>query len=58
MKNLWLIIGVLFFAIYVYQEKEHGVIRYDCSVSEISPDYPLEVKEMCRKMRSEHENQT
>ena len=58
MKNLWLIIGVLFFAIYFYKEEEHGVIRYDCGLAEISPDYPLEVKEMCRKMRTEHENQT
>lgn len=26
--------------------------KYDCSVSEISPDYPLEVKEACRKLRA------
>lgn len=25
---------------------------YDCSLSEISPDYPLEVKEECRKLRA------
>ena len=33
--------------------KMHGVKKYDCSISEISPDYPLEVKEACRKMRAE-----
>lgn len=26
---------------------------YDCSLSEISPDYPLEVKNECRKLRAE-----
>jgi hypothetical protein len=26
---------------------------YDCSLSEISPDYPIEVKEECRKIRYE-----
>ncbi len=27
---------------------------YDCSIAEISPDYPLEVKEECRKLRAEN----
>lgn len=27
---------------------------YDCSLSEISPDYPLEVKEECRKLRTKN----
>jgi hypothetical protein len=26
---------------------------YNCSLSEISPDYPLEVKEECRRLRAE-----
>ena len=26
---------------------------YNCSISEISPDYPIEVKEGCRKLRME-----
>jgi len=28
------------------------IIKYDCSISEISPDYPIEVKEGCRKLRA------
>ena len=28
----------------------HEVKRYDCSISEISPDYPVEVKEACRRI--------
>ena len=31
---------------------DHRTIRYDCSISEISPDFPPEVKEQCRKLRS------
>ena len=31
---------------------------YDCSLSEISPDYPLEVKEGCRKLRAEKFKET
>ena len=26
---------------------------YDCSISEISPDFPIELKQECRKLRSE-----
>ena len=32
--------------------KKGDIIRYDCSLAEISPDYPIEVKEQCRKLRS------
>lgn len=31
----------------------HGVVVYDCSLSEISPDFPIEVREECRKIRRE-----
>jgi hypothetical protein len=31
----------------------HGVRVYDCSMSEISPDYPVEVKQECRRLRLE-----
>lgn len=26
---------------------------YDCTISEISPDFPIEVREECRKLRYE-----
>ena len=31
----------------------HRVVSYDCRLSEISPDFPIEVREQCRKMRAE-----
>ena len=27
-------------------------VRYDCSIAEFHPDYPKEVKEQCRKIKS------
>jgi hypothetical protein len=34
----------------------HGVKKYDCSIAEISPDYSVEVKNACRKLRAEGNN--
>jgi branched-subunit amino acid permease len=28
----------------------HGEVVYNCSIAEISPDYPPEVKEQCRNL--------
>jgi len=27
----------------------HVTVKYDCGIAEISPDYPVAVKEQCRK---------
>jgi len=52
------IIVIVFFItipiIFLSLPKKSDVIRYDCSISEISPDYPIEVKEQCRKLRAEN----
>jgi hypothetical protein len=45
---------VIAFALaFIFMPKKGDVIRYDCSISEISPDYPIEIKEQCRKLRAE-----
>jgi hypothetical protein len=31
---------------------KHGVVVYDCRLSEISPDFPVDVKNACRKLNS------
>ena len=28
----------------------HGEVVYNCSIAEISPDFPIEVREQCRKL--------
>ena len=51
---LWIIPIIIVFALAViFMPKKGDVVRYDCSISEISPDYPIEVKEKCRKLRAE-----
>ena len=42
------------FAIWWNASNPHLVVRYDCSIAEISPDYPIEVKEGCRKLRAKY----
>jgi len=51
-----LVLGIagLVFAIYWNYTHPHVVVRYDCSIAEISPDYPVAVKEGCRKLRAEN----
>lgn len=39
--------------VFLYQTPPQKTKMYDCSISEISPDYPIEVKEECRKLRAE-----
>jgi hypothetical protein len=34
----------------------HGEIMYNCSIAEINPDYPPEVKEQCRKERYKNDH--
>lgn len=57
MKTKDLIGAVVFLIIAVFillsDDLHQRVVKYDCSLSEISPDYPIAVKEACRKMRAE-----
>ena len=51
----WLLLfgGMLFwFFVAVHFATSERIIRYDCSIAEISPDYPAEVVNECRRMRS------
>ena len=47
-------ISMLVFAIYWNYTHPHLVVKYDCSIAEISPDYPIQVKEGCRKLRADN----
>jgi hypothetical protein len=46
--------GVLAFGLYMAITYPHVTVRYDCSIAEISPDYPIQVKEACRKLRAQN----
>lgn len=33
---------------------KHEVVVYKCDLAEISPDYPIDVKERCRALRAQN----
>ena len=47
------IVMLLFMIIFSISGSQPEGRMYDCSLSEISPDYPIEVKEACRKIRAQ-----
>lgn len=51
-----LILGIIGFAAAIWWNFENPriVVRYDCSIAEFHPDYPIAVKEGCRKLRAEN----
>jgi len=55
--SIWLIIPPALFVImmagmvFIGLQQDRNVVRYNCSLSEISPDFPLAVKEECRKLK-------
>ena len=52
LKYILIIGGLIFWffvAVGLYVNNEEKV--YDCSLAEISPDFPLEVKDACRRMK-------
>jgi len=42
---------VMSFFIIVDMQKDRTIV-YDCRMSEISPDFPIEVRNECRRIRS------
>jgi len=55
-KNLLFIFAaifiVTFWGLFFLLIPKHGTVVYDCRLSEISPDFPPEVREQCRKLNS------
>jgi len=50
------ILLLLIFLVVIILVSDFGrgqTVIYDCSLSEISPDFPIEVKEECRRLRYE-----
>jgi hypothetical protein len=44
-------IVLIVYIVYHYGHASHGIM-YDCRLAEISPDFPSEVRNQCRKLRS------
>lgn len=45
------LLAILAMAISFAYLPKHGVVVYNCTWAEISPDIPIKVKEECRKLR-------
>jgi hypothetical protein len=49
---IFIVFGAIFGIALLFMFSSEKTGRYyDCSISEISPDYPIQVKEECRKIR-------
>jgi len=55
MKDKIIIVLILLVALFVLSNADwsNRTVIYDCSLAEISPDYPQEVKNECRRLRIE-----
>jgi len=47
-----ILIAMMALIISLAKNADNRTIRIDCSIAEISPDIPVEAKELCRKHRS------
>jgi hypothetical protein len=36
----------------LYMPRKGDIVVYDCRISEISPDFPIEVRNQCRSLRA------
>jgi hypothetical protein len=45
-------LSLVMFGLIVFGNNLPSGRTYDCSIAEFHPDYPLQVKEECRKLRS------
>lgn len=52
---LAILVAIGYFSFMEWGPSRGGYKVYDCSISEISPDFPLEAKEACRKLRAKHD---
>ena len=41
------------FFVYTAESLKGRTIKYDCSIAEISPDFPPQVREQCRQLRAQ-----
>jgi hypothetical protein len=49
-----LVFGLIGFLFSYYVLPQKSKVVYNCDLAEISPDFPKEVKQQCRKIRNEN----
>lgn len=50
---LLLTIAIFYLGVMITLMQVPRTVVYDCRIAEISPDFPIEAREQCRKLRSE-----
>ena len=43
---------IAFLLVFAYMPRKGDVIVYNCQLAEISPDFPIEVRNQCRLLRA------
>jgi hypothetical protein len=54
---LFIAVYITFFLLHRHDTLEEKVARYDCRLAEFLPDFPIEVREECRRRSIERINQ-
>jgi hypothetical protein len=54
LKNILIIISLIVFVLVVIVDFAPQGKVYDCTLAEFSPDYPIEVKNECRRLLKEY----
>jgi len=49
--SLWVIMWIISISAFFFFKPNVHTVTYNCSLAEISPDFPIAVKEECRKVR-------
>lgn len=52
LSYIGLMICTIFLVLYIILNYGHHTVVYDCRLAEISPDFPPDVRDECRKLRS------
>lgn len=47
-----LVFGISGFCLTYFGLPKKSEVRYNCDIAEISPDFPIEVKQRCRELRA------
>jgi hypothetical protein len=54
LEYLFVLIVAVGSLVFLFATPSQTSKNYNCSLSEISPDYPVQVKNECRKLRAEN----
>jgi|LauGreDrversion4_2_1035121.scaffolds.fasta_scaffold142338_2 hypothetical protein len=54
---VFILVWVVFYLFTRHDTVEQRILRYDCRISEFSPDFPNDIRQECRRRALEQYNQ-